>query len=58
LILLSVFAGMLLTACAAPRYYIDAEWKSMPKPTTAKVVFAKPTVANPDDLKDDSRIRG
>ena len=50
---LSILAGVLFTACAAPRYYIDAEWKSMPKATTAKVVFAKPTVANPDDLKDD-----
>ena len=32
---LSILAGVFFTACAAPRYYIDAEWKSMPKPTTA-----------------------
>lgn len=53
LILLSVFASMLLTACGAPHYFIDADWTENSKPTNVKVVFSMPKVAEPDDLRDD-----
>lgn len=53
LILLSVFASMLLTACGAPRYFVDADWTENSKPTSVKVAFTMPKVVVPDDLRDD-----
>ena len=50
---LLAFISLMFSACAAPRFYIDQEWMGGPKPATAKVVFSMPTIANPDDLKDD-----
>lgn len=53
IVILSVLAGVFFTACAAPRFYVDQEWKGQPKPASVKVVFTKPVIGNPDDLKDD-----
>ena len=53
LVFFSIFTGLLLTACGAPRYYIDADWTENAKPTSVKVVFTMPKVVNPDDLRDD-----
>ena len=53
IVILSIIAGVFFTACAAPRFYIDQEWKGQSQPASVKVVFTKPVVGNPDDLKDD-----
>ena len=50
---LLAFVSLLLSACAAPRFYVDQEWKGQSQPESVKVVFTKPVVGNPDDLKDD-----
>lgn len=50
---LAVLAGVFFTACAAPRFYVDQEWKGQSQPESVKVIFTKPVVGNPDDLKDD-----
>ena len=50
---LLAFTSLLLSACAAPRFYVDQEWKGQSQPESVKVVFTKPVVGNPDDLKDD-----
>ena len=50
---LLAFTSLLLSACAAPRFYVDQEWKGQSRPESVKVVFTKPVVGNPDDLKDD-----
>ena len=50
---LLAFVSLLLSACAAPRFYVDQEWKGQSQPESVKVIFTKPVVGNPDDLKDD-----
>lgn len=50
---LLALVSLMFSACAAPRFYVDQEWKGQSQPESVKVVFTKPVVANPDDLKDD-----
>ena len=50
---LLAFVSLMLSACAAPRFYVDQEWKGQSQPESVKVIFTKPVVGNPDDLKDD-----
>lgn len=50
---LLAFATLLLLGCASSHFYVDQEWKGQPKPASVKVVFTKPVIGNPDDLKDD-----
>ena len=53
LVLFSLIAGIMLSACGAPRYFIDEDWKGKPQPKNVKVVFTMPKVVVPDDLSDD-----
>ena len=53
LIILSMYMGLFLVACAGPRYYVDPAWKGQPQPKTVKVIYTEPQIGNPDDLKDD-----
>ena len=50
---LLAFTSLLFSACAAPRFYVDQEWKGQSQPESVKVIFTKPVVGNPEDLKDD-----
>lgn len=53
LVLFSLIAGIMFSACSAPRYFIDEDWKGKPQPKSVKVVFTMPKVVVPDDLSDD-----
>ena len=46
---LLAFTSLLLSACAAPRFFVDSEWRD--RPASVKVVFSTPAVGNLDDLK-------
>ena len=47
LVLFSLIAGIMLSACGAPRYFIDEDWKGKPQPKNVKVVFTMPKVVVP-----------